>query len=149
MDIFASARTLMKHKGASLTNAETPVRHLTLPADRSESGDELAVDVASVEVCGSDRHERCRDQRHRYDRGKGDAENQAGKDVKPQARHREVIAKLLEARGVSGRPATRRRWRKKPDRARAGEHKGNRPSNAAFGAARRCSRAKELRKGLG
>src|SRR5262249_2866707 len=59
--------------------------------------DELAMNVASVEVRGSDRHDGCRNEGANPDCSKSDTDEPRGEAVKNEGRHGEVIAKLFKA----------------------------------------------------
>jgi hypothetical protein len=62
--------------------------------------DELAVDVAGVEIGRGNRHDRRRHQRADADRGEGDADEPGRKAVQEQRRHGKIVAELFEAVGV-------------------------------------------------
>ena len=94
-----------ENERTELDDERHPLRHLRFFFVGRILVDELAVDVAGVEIGRRDRHDRRRHQRADADSGKGDADEPRREAVQEQRRHREVVAELLEAGGVFGKAA--------------------------------------------
>ena len=94
----------MNNSAPNLTISDT---HLAICASsvRRVLVDELAVDVAGVEIGGANRHDRGGDQRADANGGERDADKPGREDVQDQRRHGEAVAELLEAAGEFGERA--------------------------------------------